>query len=224
MTKQDLMIVKNLEKDEKGGDGEIVQKTDDFIKYLDYRNDSQITFHFDKSITRDHIKSLFLYEESDDLDIDMLTDAIMQAYAEDLPNALRVTRKIIIMTKENGNRLFKKFFEDGDIDEPEWDIFYSYEDDIEPYLGKSLFQYQTACINLSALRSVAKELEDELSTYDKEFEIGLISTVIHELRHIMMDCNFLLDEEKYPTNLASEESVEDFCRAKMDERLYGIKR
>lgn len=45
-----------------------------------------------------------------------------------------------------------------------------------------------------------------------EVERGLWMTIIHELRHLLLDTNIVLCEDAYPTTEAAEDMVEAYCR------------
>ena len=87
------------------------------------------------------------------------------------------------------------------------------------YLGQEWFERNIAFINMGEIvrccREVAeenKDLSDPWFSFENQVVTALLTTAIHELRHIQMDTNILLPEEVYPTYLASEEAVEDYCR------------
>lgn len=52
----------------------------------------------------------------------------------------------------------------------------------------------------------------EFFTYDREKEIGFLTTLLHEVRHLGLDCNVFLPEDEYPIRLQSEEAIEDWAR------------
>lgn len=63
----------------------------------------------------------------------------------------------------------------------------------------------------------SKEIVDSMGGCVKdEFMDGVGVTLIHETRHQMIDCNFLLPEDEYTSHVATEEQVEEFARQKWD--------
>ena len=73
-----------------------------------------------------------------------------------------------------------------------------------------LFEKNSIIINLKNIEKVSKELNYDKYQENKETQIGLFSTLFHELRHLMLDTNIFLPETIYSAELASEENVEDF--------------
>ena len=84
----------------------------------------------------------------------------------------------------------------------------------EGLIGQLWFQENCVFVYISALKAIAKEVVEEIpwfSCYDHEMEIGFLTTLLHEIRHLGLDCNFLLPECGYPISLQSEEAVEDWA-------------
>lgn len=86
-------------------------------------------------------------------------------------------------------------------------------------LGQLWFERNIAVVNLGevvrAAEQVAKENEDCWDPWfslENQIEMGFLTTVLHELRHLQMDTNIILPEEEYPVELAAEENVEEYCR------------
>lgn len=85
-------------------------------------------------------------------------------------------------------------------------------------LGKVWFYRNVAIIDVQNIVKSAEEVEKE------DIELGypsrkhqdvieqIVLTMVHELRHLMLDTNIVLSEEEYPTNLGSESKVEQFAR------------
>lgn len=92
-------------------------------------------------------------------------------------------------------------------------------------LGQLWWERNVAVINMGeivrASENIARENED-LAGIDPYFSVehqvlvGLLTTSIHELRHLQMDTNILLPEDVYPLILNSEEAVENYCREAFD--------
>lgn len=77
-------------------------------------------------------------------------------------------------------------------------------------------QAQICIINEGEILKTVSEI-NEGEYGDDIYLDGIGITVIHECRHQMLDCNFLLSEEDYPVELASEEEVERFSCNKWNE-------
>ena len=80
-------------------------------------------------------------------------------------------------------------------------------------VGVTWWERNICIVNANEIIAVAKEVHGDDKHYlQQEVEIGLGTTIIHELRHLLLDTNILLPEDEYPIELASEEMVEEYCR------------
>ena len=88
----------------------------------------------------------------------------------------------------------------------------------EDELGKMWFDQNTVIINMQNIVNSALEEEYEdykmgiHSHFESDLQVQTAITVVHEIRHCMMDTNIILPEDEYPFDLASEENVEAFAR------------
>ena len=73
-------------------------------------------------------------------------------------------------------------------------------------LGCFWYQHSSIIINLTAIEKAVHEIADE-DEYQKEFEIGLMTTLTHEIRHLGLSNMFLYIGD-YPPEEAEEEAVE----------------
>lgn len=84
----------------------------------------------------------------------------------------------------------------------------------EDLIGQLWFQENCVFVYVSALKAAVNDVLEEnpgFSCYDHEMETGFLTTLLHETRHLGLDCNFLLPESEYPTSLQSEETIEDWA-------------
>lgn len=109
---------------------------------------------------------------------------------------------------EQSKRLYEKYYDD-----------YAYEIG-SGCLGQLWFERNTVMINMGEIvrtaAAIAKEnsdLFDPYFSFERQVEIGFLTTAIHELRHLQMDTNVFLPEDDYPLELGSEEAVEEYCRS-----------
>lgn len=88
-------------------------------------------------------------------------------------------------------------------------------------LGQLWFERNIAVVNMGeivrAARSIAEENSDICAcdpyfSFENQVEVGFLTTIIHELRHLQMDTNIFLPEDIYPLTLGSERAVEQYCR------------
>lgn len=82
----------------------------------------------------------------------------------------------------------------------------------EDMVGVMWFQRNSIVINLQAIYNIANEIAYDEYSIEREVSIGLICTIVHELRHLMLDTNIILSEEDYPVSESAEEKVENYGR------------
>lgn len=98
----------------------------------------------------------------------------------------------------------------------------------EDCVGKCWFDQNTAIVNMQNIVNTALEIEAEdvsmgiISNTTQDILEQAIITLIHELRHVMMDTNIILPEKEYPIYLASEEEVEKFARLWVEQHGYCV--
>lgn len=87
------------------------------------------------------------------------------------------------------------------------------------FLGMFWFERNIVVINMGEIvRTSAKiveenkDLHDAVFSFEHQILVGLLTTAIHELRHLQLDGNIFLPEDKYPLALADEYAVEEYCR------------
>lgn len=91
----------------------------------------------------------------------------------------------------------------------------------EGVLGQLWFERNTAVINMGEIVRAADKVAienvdlvdiDPFFSFENQVQTGFLTTVLHELRHLQMDTNIFLPEDVYTLELASEISVEEYCR------------
>lgn len=94
--------------------------------------------------------------------------------------------------------------------------------DIEPYefpsfnedlLGLKWSFYGNIIINISSHIDVAKTTILRDKEFEKELKFALLTTLIHELRHLGLESNPFLPKEDYPDSEKVESRVEEWCIA-----------
>lgn len=100
----------------------------------------------------------------------------------------------------------------------------------ESVLGQLWFERNTAVINMGEIVRAADEVAaqnadlvdiDPFFSFENQVQTGFLTTVLHELRHLQMDANIFLPEDVYPLELASEESVEKYCREAFETHILS---
>jgi hypothetical protein len=243
MTKNEIM--QGLHEDQKEKNGEILsvnEKEAYYFSYDDYSFPEYCRFTFSEAINDKFIKSLIIIgneAKKSGITEEFCLMVLKSAYKDDLADAVCTLKYIPIFY---GKRDFTSVMKT--VAKREWESAYSnyskcevyptatsvYEEMIEEFdypedgewIGKKWHQLCASFVNAGSIYKEAKSFADKFASIEEEYKIGIASTLIHEVRHEMLDCNFLLPEDKYPTNLASEEEVEDFCREKTDCLLYCL--
>lgn len=119
-----------------------------------------------------------------------------------------------VLDKEYFNTLRGIVFFDSKKD---FDEIKKYTDTEELYLSVNKEQFQNECVGLTIWSEQivlinCKKIR-ELSSEEEAPDIrrGIWITVLHELRHLLLDCNPYLPMEKYPVEAAAEDAVEEWA-------------
>lgn len=211
-------IIKALKKDEVDENGEIVEITEKGVLYYDYEN-CETFYRFPESCTRKEITPLFFIcgeANKRGLTPDFLFDMLQEVFKEDFADAMCTLNGIIVADMKNFLHLLCQVdtHEGSDMNE-----FYGWES-LDNCVGRTLNAHKIAVVNHQEIAEQAKLLADEIFTEDEEYATGIIQTVIHEVRHLMIDTNPFLSID---TKEESEESVEEFCRIKYDDLPEELK-
>lgn len=209
-------IVKSLREDEKDGYGEILEITKEGVNYYDYDHDETF-YRSEKYCTIDWlISKIFVGETAKKRGVDERTIANMlkMAYGEEFKDAICTLRGIVVFTNKND---FKKGIRmicpNDDLDELLEEFEY---EDFDHVCGKLWHRKQIVFVNEKCISKFAVVDCDEILGYVDIYSSGMYETLIHEVRHCMLDTNQFLSEEQYPVYLAAEDEVEEFCRYKYD--------
>lgn len=105
-----------------------------------------------------------------------------------------------------------------------WDE-YVYEVGCGEMLGITWVERQIVVINVRAIIQTALEVEEEslFANAEKDFAMGLCSTIFHELRHLFYECNEIVptgEGTEYPEDGGEEEDVEDYGNLMMENYFF----
>ena len=174
----------------------IVEESVDHVEYFDNENEYSRIYYYPESITMKHIRNILLVDSKvkNHINIDRLTEFILNEI--DI-NGLIVCRNIVLA--ESLQRLNSIFS-----DEYALDI-------ADGVCGRLWTDRQIIVINVCMIKQVC----DELLLDDADFLIGLLSTLFHESRHLIYECNELLSigSEEYPWDGGIEDNVEEYGNA-----------
>lgn len=92
-------------------------------------------------------------------------------------------------------------------------------------LGITWVERQVVIINVSNILETSIDISedpDEYHSADEIFIQGLCSTIFHECRHLLYECNELIDigdDMEYPANGGLEDEVEEYGNKKMEQYI-----
>jgi len=225
-------ILEKLREDEKEGNGELLSEDGEEAKYYSYDTCGEcnefMVFRYGRFCTRDKLEQLIYVSDAaakHDITPALLADILADAYKDMLPDMMCVIRRIVVVHDEKDfpdmlHAIYPKA-EEYEIQEM---LDYELDDFVGDFVGKTWFMHQTAFIFEGTIHKIALEEGDEIITHGDNYLCGIATTAIHEVRHLMLDCNFILPEDKYPVELSSEENVEEFCRSRWDMLENNYKR
>lgn len=218
----DIECIKTeLKNEEDENFGEILKETDTTVEWYDYDfsyDDHTIVFRDGSICTKDLLLSLcHITDKAKDICGERITPKVMRdilekAYHDILPDMMATLRGVVIIKNaEDQEEAFKL-------------VGISPSAHVDDHIGISIFDSQLCLIMVEPIMESSEEIVDSMGgRIMDEFMDGVGVTLIHETRHQMIDCNFLLSEDEYPSYLATEEQVEQFARQKWDSiRTYYI--
>lgn len=204
-------ILKQLKEDILDEKGEILNITEKGIDYFDYGfswDDHTIFFRYDDFCTKEELKKIiFISDKSRKYGIteEYIASILVDAYSECFIEMMTTLRAIAII---HDIEEMEKVFEFANIANDDGV-------DLENCVGLTVFDSQICVVNEGEILRMNSELNDGYSGIEI-YESGIGVTLIHECRHQMLDCNFLLSEKDFPISENSEDAVEEFARFKWD--------
>lgn len=93
--------------------------------------------------------------------------------------------------------------------------------DLENAVGINWYEDNIIVINVLLIRKLTKELIEENPhfSYEKELNIGIWQTLIHELRHMLCDSAVIIYDNEVPIEEADEKKVEEYCREIFEDKV-----
>lgn len=183
----------------------ICEETDTDILVDDFENDKYINFHMVPPAEA-WLAARFAWGPSFGEKTPVWTAHLSQYLMRIDPAMLVCLNRIIII--------------DGDQDIEPFTETLGTEDDFPDMdgeiLGRLWYYENSVVIDVSAIRAIAKQLvAQDLGVFvlSEEMERGFLVTLLHEIRHLGLDCNIFLPEDEYPLPLQSEHSVEEWARS-----------
>jgi len=213
MKKVDVLAV--LNKDMLDGNGEIIEETENYIRYFEYSTDMETKYRFEERISDEIVKQLIHVGDSASkygLTKDHIIAVLKKVFGDDYPDAVCTLSGIIIPSNEN--EFYEMLDKSNGVsdDMREW---YDWENE-EEFVGHMFSAHQIALVNECKIASTTKEMCGVGHLYNDEYQIGIMTTLIHEMRHLMLETNVFLPEDEFPESEKEEDSVEEFCRLKYE--------
>lgn len=192
---------------------EILEETDTHIEYFDKDGGYSRIYYYPEKINNNHIQDILIADDhiwkyiNKNRFIDFVTKEIDR-------NALSVCRNIILIwdgrdvePSKAREQLYDLYF-----DEYAFEIGYG-------MCGITWVERQAVIVNISEIKIVSDEFHDDKCHED--FCLGVLSTLFHEFRHLVYECNEILsiDTEEYPQDGGIEENVEEYGNQNA-ERVY----
>lgn len=215
MRKED--VLKECRQDQNADFGEIIEETDNDVVYYDYTYAVELHLRFAECISDDYVKSIIHIGDGAKqrgLTSDYLISVMKKAFGRDYEDYLCTLSGIIIPSNEaEFYTMLEQTIRTSD-DVKEW---YEYEGDCNDVVGKMLFAHQIVFINENLIYNLSKDIcakynEDDYAL-QKEYEIGVLTTFLHEMRHLLMETHLFLSEEEFPDSERTEENVEAYAIA-----------
>lgn len=185
----------------------ILSETQTDIQTDDFLEDRHITYHIVPP-TEEWLKSLFIYSKSCP-DCSEYERAIIEEFLRIDPNMLTTLRHIIFVKDEGDD---EDVCEQLGLENWEWPGQIDFD---EPTcVGLYWYAESSIVINLGAIEATSQEICEQFAepwAFSQEVFQGVVTTALHEIRHLGLS-NPLLPNEMYPANLECEEAVEAWAR------------
>lgn len=213
MRKIDIQTV--LAQDEQDGCGEIVNTDELGTTYLDFKLDLTTRYMCQESITDEIIKDLIYLGKNivaAGLTKEHIIAVLKKAFGDDYYDAVCTLTGIIIPSNEAE---FYEMLIAANLTSDVMEEWYEWEDQAE-CVGRMFSAHQIVFINEAVIDNLSKILFVYKTDYEKEYQIGIITTLIHEMRHLMLETNVFLPEDEFPESEKAEDAVEAFSREKYE--------
>ena len=183
----------------------VISETEEDILTDDVNEDRHIPYHLVPP-TCDWLKLRILWGSSITGDPDAFADAIAETLLRIDSDMLTCLNHICIISKAEDVELLCAAM---DADTEEFPECIDFE---EPtILGCKWHIQNSIIINTAAIEQAAQELvfsDPDYLYLDDEMKIAFWTTLLHEIRHLGLECNPFLPEDKYQVSLRDEASVE----------------
>lgn len=94
--------------------------------------------------------------------------------------------------------------------------------DMDEQIGLMWYEKNIVIVNVGLIQKTSEEMADEITPATDHICDGIMTTIVHGMRHLMLRTNFLLSEEEYPLEEENECAVEEYARQFADQWLQYI--
>lgn len=90
---------------------------------------------------------------------------------------------------------------------------------MDEQIGLMWYEKNIVIVNVGLIQQASEEMADEMTPASEHICDGIIMTIVHGMRHLMLRTNFLLTDEECPVEEESEDAVEEYARRFADQWL-----
>ena len=188
---------------------EIRTASDTDILTDDFDEDRMINYHIGP-ITKEWLKARIKYTKHTKKYQNQYENLIVDLLSSIDTMMLITLQHIIFVEKEEDIPIICSMM---NIDEDEFPSIIDF--DSNNILGCHWYQYSSIIINMKAIYNTVCEMQLESEkeviyfNFDSEMQIGVLTTLTHEIRHLGLS-NPFLDANQYPANQLTEKAVEQW--------------
>lgn len=193
---------------------EILEKTDTTILVYDKIDGRDICYTGDESINEEWLAERIILPENVAKELNISKEYISSILIENLDKDYFNTLRAITIFEQESD--FKTLADLLDVEED--DLSFNKQRFMNDCVGISIWADHVVIVNYSHLKKLSQEDpfnfdEDDIKV---EIERGFWITLLHELRHNLLDGNPYLSEEKYPSCESNEDAVEQWAIRKYE--------
>lgn len=97
---------------------------------------------------------------------------------------------------------------------------YGYECiNMDEQIGLMWYEKNIVIVNVGLIQQTSEEMADEMTPASEHICDGIIMTIVHGMRNLMLHTNFLLTDEECPVEEKNDDAVEEYARRFADQWL-----
>lgn len=193
---------------------EVIEENKNGLLVYDNEDGKDIQITFIDNINYEWINNALYISPSIPTEYQINKDSLIKGLLSMIDKNTFLTLNKIVIAYNSKDMQYLIDYLDDDYAE---DILYSRKD---VPLGIMYFNYNCAIVNYKGIIDcINKEIEEDIkvlgyTTQSDKYEINKAfwETIVHELRHLLLETNPFATEEMYPYEMNSEENVEIYCK------------